>query len=108
MSELLARRFHEAYERLAPTFGYETRASTREFDPYSANGKLMIAACTEIESQQAEQIERLEAAMNSIKEDYEFCQIEHHEPDRAAAYYETACTTLAALLPPRQENSDGN
>lgn len=44
----LARRFHEAYERLAPKFGYETRTETRKFDPESANGKLMIAVCAEI------------------------------------------------------------
>src|SRR5690606_650135 len=44
-AEALARRFHETYERLAPSFGYETRAETREFDPTSANGRLMIAAC---------------------------------------------------------------
>ena len=27
-AEQLAQRFHEAYERLAPSFGYETRKST--------------------------------------------------------------------------------
>lgn len=41
----VARRFHETYERLAPQFGYETRAETRAFDPDSANGRLMIAVC---------------------------------------------------------------
>ena len=44
-AEAMARRFHETYERLAPQFGYETRADTREFDPESPNGKLMIAVC---------------------------------------------------------------
>lgn len=44
--ESLARQFHEAYERLAPQFGYETRAETRQFDPTSPNGKLMIAVCS--------------------------------------------------------------
>lgn len=44
----LARQFHEAYERLAPSFGYETRAETRQFDPESPNGKLMTAVCSEI------------------------------------------------------------
>lgn len=48
MSEALARRFHEAYERLAPQFGYATRPETREFDPQSPNGKLMIAVCAEV------------------------------------------------------------
>jgi hypothetical protein len=46
--ESLARRFHETYERLAPSFGYETRADTRAFDPDSANGRLMIAVCAEL------------------------------------------------------------
>jgi hypothetical protein len=46
--ELTARRFHEAYERLAPTFGYTTRPETREFDPESSNGKLMTAVCREV------------------------------------------------------------
>lgn len=41
----LARRFHDAYERLAPSFGYETSQDTKVFDPASANGKLMIAVC---------------------------------------------------------------
>jgi hypothetical protein len=56
----LAVLFHEAYERLAPSFGYETRVETRRFDPESKNGKLMVAVCTELLSQcdrHAEQIE---------------------------------------------------
>lgn len=44
----LAIRFHEAYERLAPRFGYETRPETRKFDPQSPNGRLMVAVCREI------------------------------------------------------------
>ncbi len=44
----LAYKFHEIYERLAPSFGYETRKETREFHPDSNNGKLMIAVCSEI------------------------------------------------------------
>ena len=49
-AEALARRFHETYERLAPQFGYETRPETREFDPTSPNGKLMIAVCAALAS----------------------------------------------------------
>ena len=45
---VLAERFHEAYERLAPDHGYETRVETRVFDPETMNGKLMIAVCTEL------------------------------------------------------------
>jgi len=47
-AETLARKFHEIYERLAPHFGYETRKETRDFDPESNNGRLMIAVCAEI------------------------------------------------------------
>lgn len=47
-AEALARRFHEAYERLAPSFGYETRKETREFDRTTPNGQLMIAVCAAI------------------------------------------------------------
>jgi len=46
--EALARRFHEIYERRAPEFGYETRTETRQFDPTTPNGQLMITVCSEI------------------------------------------------------------
>jgi hypothetical protein len=48
--ETLARRFHEAYERLAPSFGYETReASAKPWAEVPENNrKLMIAVCAEI------------------------------------------------------------
>ncbi len=39
---------HRAYERLAPSFGYETRQETRAFDPESKNGRLMVAVCGEL------------------------------------------------------------
>lgn len=44
-AEAWARLFHDTYERLAPSFGYETRKETRRFDPSSPNGRLMIAVC---------------------------------------------------------------
>lgn len=44
----LAKRFHECYERLAPQHGYATRASTREFNPESTNGRTMVAVCAEL------------------------------------------------------------
>jgi hypothetical protein len=47
-AEELARRFHTEYERLAPSYGYETRTETRKFDPDTPNGMLMIAVCAEI------------------------------------------------------------
>ena len=46
--EQMARKFHEIYERLAPSLGYTTREDTRQFDSTSANGKLMTAVCAEM------------------------------------------------------------
>lgn len=44
-SEKLARFFHDTYETLAPSFGYETRKDTRDFNPESQNGRLMVTVC---------------------------------------------------------------
>ena len=46
----IATLFHDTYERLAPSFGYETRPDTKEFDPTTNNGKLMMATCSEVVS----------------------------------------------------------
>jgi hypothetical protein len=43
--ESFARLFHDTYEREAHNFGYVTRADTKQFDPESANGRLMIHVC---------------------------------------------------------------
>jgi len=49
-AENLARLFHETYERLAPSFGYETRKDSAK--PWSEvpekNKRLMVAVCGEI------------------------------------------------------------
>lgn len=42
---LLAERFHVLYEKLAPSFGYETRKDTKVFGYESVNGRLMIEVC---------------------------------------------------------------
>ena len=47
LPEQIAVFMHETYERLAPSFGYETRPDTKKFDPLSPNGRLMIAVCAE-------------------------------------------------------------
>ena len=49
-----AKRFHDKYESLAPQFGYETRKDTKEFNPYSANGKLMVEVCGNLATEIAE------------------------------------------------------
>lgn len=49
-AEALAQRFHEAYERLAPSFGYETRRESAK--PWGEvpeqNRRLMVAVCAEL------------------------------------------------------------
>ena len=44
----MATALHEAYERLAPEYGYETREDTKVFNPDSKNGRLMVAVCHEL------------------------------------------------------------
>lgn len=44
----LAILFHDTYERLAPSFSYETRKDTRQFDATTPNGRLMVAVCAEV------------------------------------------------------------
>jgi len=51
----LAVLFHNTYEKLAPSFGYETREDTKIFDHTTPNGKLMMAVCKEIIKWQQEQ-----------------------------------------------------
>lgn len=48
--EDIAQAFHEAYERLAPTFGYKTRDASAVpwIDVPPANKALMIAAAGEV------------------------------------------------------------
>jgi hypothetical protein len=52
-AEELARRFHEAYERLAPVFNYQTRRETAvPWDEVpEQNKRLMIAVCAELLAQ---------------------------------------------------------
>ena len=49
-AEALAKRFHEAYERLAPQYGYKTRkeSAVEWKDVPTDNKNLMIAVCSEI------------------------------------------------------------
>lgn len=49
-AELLARMFHQTYERLAPSFGYQTRVESRcSWGAIPAEQRdLMIATCAEV------------------------------------------------------------
>jgi len=73
MSEKLARGFHEVYKRLAPLW-YKTREETRDFDPKSPNGKLMIRVCGEVFGEAVE-IERLQAEIKELRGLLKECQI---------------------------------
>jgi len=48
LREKVARKGHDIYERLAPDYGYKTREDTKDFDPESPNGRLMIAVYGEL------------------------------------------------------------
>lgn len=69
MSEELARKFHDTYERLAPDYGYETRDDTKEFDPTSPNGQLMIAVCGEVAGQLEAERDELIAALTQQRDE---------------------------------------
>ena len=49
-AEYVAERFHEAYERLAPNHGYETREASRKAwaDVPDQNKQLMIEVCQDL------------------------------------------------------------
>lgn len=52
----IARRFHEFYEQSAQFFGYETKKETKNFDPESPNGRLMVWVCYEIIKEERQRI----------------------------------------------------
>jgi hypothetical protein len=54
----LAILFHNTYERLAPSFGYETRLDTKSFETNTPNGMLMISVCKEIIKWQEEKMRK--------------------------------------------------
>ena len=75
----LARRFHELYETTAPAFGYKTREETKEFDPESANGRLMAFVCYELVK---EEIEKYEITKRKIAEKMCRASQENRSPTR--------------------------
>lgn len=65
----IARKFHNAYERLAPAFGYETRSDTKVFDPASDNGRLMIAVIGEVVISNLVEVESMKTELSSLRAD---------------------------------------
>lgn len=72
--EKIARQFHNTYERLAPKFGYKTREDTKDFDPESPNGKLMIAVCGEVVKQYAD---KKDTELEEILEEFQSFKVEN-------------------------------
>lgn len=66
----LALLFHNTYERLAPSFGYETRQDTKEFDFKSNNGRLMVAVCSEVIKWQQDKNKFSEEEVKNIVYDF--------------------------------------
>ena len=73
MSEELAKKFHEAYERLAPEHYYETRkASAVPWENVPATNKaLMIAVCSEVAGEQQTEIAQLKARLKALQDVFE-------------------------------------
>lgn len=68
--EETAKLFHDTYERLAPKYGYFTRIETREWNPESNNGKLMLAVVSELYHQLLlEERKRLIGVVEGMKMD---------------------------------------
>ena len=65
--EQMARAFHETYERLAPSFGYETRkASAAPWEQVPENNrKLMIATVAEATARLRDELAGWNAALES-------------------------------------------
>lgn len=83
--EQTARLFHDTYERLAPRFGYETRQDTKQFDPTSKNGKLMIAVCGEVAGKLVSERDAAQAQLALYKRDFNASRTEELEVSLSAA-----------------------
>ncbi len=65
----MAHFFHDTYEGLAASFGYETREETRAFDAMSPNGQLMQAVCARWLEHNDARIRELEAKIAQLEAD---------------------------------------
>lgn len=75
-AETLAQRFHEAYERLAPEYGYETRPDSAVpwNDVPEQNRALMVAVCREMalpipDADTRQEVETLVEAIKAMRPD---------------------------------------
>ena len=91
----IATLFHDTYERLAPSFGYETRPDTKEFDPTTNNGKLMMASCSEVVSKLLED--------NKITDFRGFNQLE-----RVGRYESQEKKSILSTMLGKAKGEDGN
>ena len=86
----LAVLFHNTYERLAPSFGYETRGDTKLFDTTTPNGKLMIAVCKEIIKWQSERMySEADKIMNFLDTEKHLGISDNKTIERIKWYFET-------------------
>lgn len=88
-AESLARLFHAEYERRSAEYDYKTRPDTRQFDPSSANGRLMVAVCRAVLEQLAPQPTLTDAEREAVEVAAEFFGL------RPAGH---VATTLRGLL----------
>ena len=102
--EEMAQRFHEAYERLAPSFGYETRRESAV--PWAevpeSNRRLMAATVAEAVGPLLAEVERLRGVVGLLREARAWWPRDPHSPhvprmNPAAPFLEAIDTALAAL-----------
>ena len=95
-AERLAQAFHEAYERLAPSFGYETRkASAKPWSEVPENNRaLMTAVCAEmLDRLRSSPVSAADGALREAARDF----IDRHD-NGDYQYVEQAVTALRAAL----------
>lgn len=86
--KMMAYQFHAVYEQLAPQFGYETRPDTKEFDPESPNGKLMVAVVCEVVEPD---IRRLDERRKALVSELSAVKAENEKYREALEVYANQC-----------------
>jgi hypothetical protein len=108
--ETTARRFHEAYERLAPSFGYETRRESAVpwEDVPEANRRLMIAVASEVmgSGSQAVAGDRVRTALHRIANWQTHGPLQQRDAVAMADLARAALTESGAAEPPVVDGLD--